>query len=264
MLLPLPDRSLRTGRVDFRDDDLSRVIMQKGLALRWTQSAPCPCSSRTNELNLDLDYIGAGDASIDTQYNPGCPVCDGGGTIYHSAQTVQGIVTRAEGQYLNARFGGYRDGVINITLEPEHLPSFGDRFEILDSVMLYQETIEDNGADTLPLRFPIIPRTITLATGDVTVGVMYAAYAGVDFQTVNTELSEGVHFSINAQGEIAWIDKPVGISKFSFTYFIHPTYTCIAFANSVRDTHIRRKSPVERVASLPVRIECKLEFLGDA
>ena len=264
MLLPLPERTLTKGRVDFRDADFSITIAQKGLFIRWSQSAPCPCASKTNELNLDLDYIGAGDRSIDTQYNPACPVCSGNGTIYHSPQTIQGIVASAEGEYLNARFGGYRDGVINITVEPEHLPSFGDKFEVLDSVMLYQETIDDNGQNTLALRFPIIPRTMTLATGDVTVGVMYATYSdATTHQTAAAELVEGVDFNV-VNGEISWINKPNNAGKFSFSYFMHPTYTCMAFANSMRDTHIRRKSLTDRTVALPVRVLCKLEFLGDS
>lgn len=263
MLLPLPERTLTKGRVDFRDVDFSVAIAQKGLFLRWSQSAPCPCSSRTHELNLDLDYIGVGDTSIDTQYNPSCPVCGGNGIIYHSPQTIQGIVASAEGEYLNARFGGYRDGVVNITVEPEHLPSFGDRFEVLDSVMLYQETVDDNGLNTLSLRFPIIHRTMTIATGDIVVGVMYATYADATTnQSTGVELIEGVDFSI-VDGSVNWLNKPVNAGKFSFTYFMHPTYTCIAFANSMRDTHIRRKSLNDRTVALPVRIQCKLEFLGD-
>ncbi len=262
MLLPLPVRSLTKGRIDFREFDFSKIIAQKGLLLRWSQSAPCPCSSKTNELNLDLEYVGAGDTSIDTQYNPACVVCQGNGTIYHSPQTVQGIVASAEGDYLNARFGGYRDGMINITLEPEHLPSFGDKFEMLDSVMLYQESLDDNGLDVLALRFPIVPRTMTLATGDVTRGVMYATYSdAATRQASGIELVEGVDFTVN-DGAVNWVNKPAGAGKFSFNYFMHPTYTCVAFANSMRDTHVRRKSLTDNTVALPVRVQCKLEFLG--
>lgn len=263
MLLPLPEQSLTKGRVDFFPTDFSVAIQQKGLFLRWSQSAPCPCSSRTNELNLDLDYIGAGDTSIDSQYNPACPICAGNGTIYHSVQTIQGIVASAEGDYLNARFGGYRDGLVNITVEPEHLPSFGDKFEILDSVMLYQETVEDNGTNTLPLRFPVVKRSMTLSTGTVEVGTMYATYAdNTTLETSVNQLSEGVDFQIDANGSIQWLNKPANAGKFSFSYFMHPTYTCVSFSNSVRDTHIRKKSLVDRTVALPVRVQCKLEFLG--
>lgn len=263
MLLPLPDRSMTKGRIDFRPDDFSTAIAQKGLYVRWTQAAECPCSGHTRDLNLDLEYIGAGDVSVDTQYNPACPVCSGSGTIYHSPQTIQGIVTSAEGEYLNARFGGYRDGVVNITLEPEHLPSFGDKFEVLDSVMLYQESVKDNGLDTLALRFPIVPRSMTLATGEVTVGVMHATYSlSTNYQATGIELVEGVDFTI-VDGAVTWVNKPANVDKFSFSYFMHPTYTCIAFANSMRDTHVRRKSLHERIVAMPVRIQCKLEFLSD-
>ena len=263
MLLPLPQRTLTKGRTDFNATDFSNVIAQKGLALKWSQSASCPCSNLTGDLNLDLAFVGSGDTSIDTQHNPSCTVCKGNGTLYHSPQTIQGIVTSAEGDYLNTRFGGYRDGTINITLEPEHLPSFGDRFELVDSVLLYQEMIKDNQQNTLSLRFPIQSRTLELATGTVTRGVMYATYSDQTTKlTVNSELVEGTHFTVN-NNVINWINKPANVDKFSFTYFMHPTYTCLAFANSVRDTRIRKKSPVDKTISLPVGVQCKLDFLGD-
>jgi hypothetical protein len=266
MLLPLPPRNLTKARVDFNVDDFATLIAQKGLNLRWQQAAQCPCSSKTDDLNLDLDFVGANlpDQSFDTQYNSGCPICDGKGVIYHSAQDIQGVVASAAGDYLNARFGGYHDGVINISLNPEHLPSFGDKFEILDSVMLYSEAVEDNGLNTLSLRFPIVERTMTLATGNVTVGVIYGTYAdAITRVTQAVELTQGVDFRVT-NGEIEWINKPANAGKFAFSYYAHPTYTCVAFPNSVRDTHIRKKSPVEKNAPMPVRVQCKLEFLGES
>ena len=145
MLLPLPARNLTKARVDFSTDDFAKLIAQKGLNLRWRQAAECPCSMRTSDLNLDLNYVGANtpDVSIDSQYNSECPSCDGSGVIYHSAQNIQGVVSSAAGDYLNSRFGGYHDGVLNISLNPEHLPNFGDKFELLDSVLVYSQAIED-------------------------------------------------------------------------------------------------------------------------
>lgn len=265
MLLPLPQRNLTKARVDFSADDFATLIAQKGLNLRWRQAAECPCSARTADLNLDLDFVGANlpDVSVDSQYNNQCPVCDGKGIIYHSEQTVQGVVASAAGDYLNARFGGYHDGVINISLNPEHLPNFGDKFELLDSVLVYSQAIEDNGLNTLPLRFPIVRRTMTLATGEVTVGVLYATYADATTNlTQAVELEEGTDFQVT-NGEIEWLNKPANAGKFTFSYYAHPTYVCVAFPNSIRDTHIRKKSVTERIAPLPVRVQCKLEFLGD-
>ena len=265
MLLPLPARNLTKARVDFSADDFATLIAQKGLNLRWRQAAECPCSVRTADLNLDLNFVGANapDVSVDSQYNSECPSCNGSGVIYHSAQQIQGVVSSASGDYLNARFGGYHDGVINISLNPEHLPNFGDKFELLDSVLVYSQAIEDNGQNTLPLRFPIVRRTMKLAAGDVTVGVLYATYADATTHLCSgVELVEGTDFRVTGE-EIEWINKPANAGKFTFTYYAHPTYTCVAFPNSIRDTHIRKKSVNERIAPLPVRVQCKLEFLGD-
>lgn len=266
MLLPLPPRNLTKARVDFNTDDFAKLIAQKGLNLKWRQASQCPCSVQTQDLNLDLNFIGANapDQSIDTDNNGDCPVCTGGGIVHHSAQIIQGIVASAEGDYLNARFGGYRDGLVNITVNPEHLPSFGDKFEILDSVMLYSQSVPDNAQNTLSLRFPAQSRTMTLATGDVTLSVTYATYSdATTHKTQDVELVEGVDFNV-VDGDIVWINKPANVGKFSFTYYIHPTYTVVAFPNSVRDTHIRKKSLDEKNAPLPIRVQCKLEFLGES
>lgn len=261
MLFPLPSESLTKIRSDFSDQDFRRLIAQKGLNLQWTQSAICPCISKTNDLGMDLDFTP--NDSIQNDFNANCPSCSGTGLIYHSSQNIQAIVTNADGEYINARFGGYREGVLNLSLNPEHLAGFGDRFEMLDSVMVYQETIQDNGLDTLPLRFPIQSRTMKLSTGEITVGVPYATYStSSDGLTVGSELIEGTHFEVSNH-EISWLNKPSNVEKFSFNYYIRPVYTCIGYPNAFRDTHIRKKSPVDLIKSLPVRIQCKLEFLEE-
>jgi len=268
MQFRLPSQSLTKTRADFRDVEFRKLIAQKGLNVRWTQTAQCPCSTKTTDLNMDIDYIGADapDKAVDASFNTDCPVCDGEGKIYHSAQNIQAVVTGAEGDFLNARFGGYRDGVINLTLNPEHLPAFGDRFELLDSVMLYQEIVEENGEDTLALRFPIQQRTMKLIDDnnnpvDVTVGVVYASYSlNTSLVTQNTELVEDEDFEI-VDNEIRWLNRPNNVNKYTFSYYIHPSYTCVGFPNSVRDTHVRFKQTSEVNTPLPVRIQAKLEFL---
>jgi hypothetical protein len=263
----LPTQNLTKTRVDFRDSEFRKLIAQKGLNVKWTQTAQCPCSAKTTDLNMDINYIGVDvpDKAIDTSFNSDCPVCDGGGKIYHSPQNIQAVVTGAEGDYINARFGGYRDGVINLTLNPEHLPAFGDRFELLDSVMLYQETIEDNGENVLPLRFPVQQRTLKLAGPNNTIvpkvlGVPYCTYSVNNLTVENGELVEGTHFNVT-DNKIAWVSKPANATKFTFSYYIHPSYICVGFPNSVRDTHVRFKQQAEVNTPLPLRIQAKLEFL---
>ncbi len=265
MLFTLPEQSLTKTRADFRDVEFRKLIAQKGLNVRWTQTAQCPCSLKTEDLNMDIDYIGANapDKSIDYSNQNSCTVCDGEGKIYHSPQNIQAVITGAEGDYINARFGGYRDGVINLTLNPEHLPAFGDRFELLDSVMLYQETIEDNGQGTLSLRFPIQQRTLKLVDGDKTIGVTFCTYAQDNITVPNAELIEGTHFNI-VDNKISWLQKPANVTKFTFSYYIHPSYICVGFPNSVRDTHVRFKQTSEVNTPLPIRIQAKLEFLEGA
>ncbi len=256
-----PDQSLTLTRGDFDEATFRRLVAQKGLSVRWTQTAECPCKPKSLDHGFDLKDIDDIDSGEGT--TSACPVCKGAGLIYHSPQVVKAIITGAEGDYLNARYGGYREGTINVTLNPEHLPSFGDRLELLESVMLYRETIEVGAADLQALRFPIAQRDLKLKDGDRTFKVIYAhkADAVTGLTLEDGDITESGDYIVE-DNKVRWINKPVEGTRVSFTYFIHPTYTVASYPNSLRDTKTRKKSPTEQLTPLLVRVQAKLEFLS--
>lgn len=259
--LPSPPQNQTLTRADFSEETFRRLLAQKGAFVTWEQAAECPCTNQSNDLNLDLSEIGSV-ATSESSASVSCPVCKGHGIFYHSPQQIQAIVTNADDDFAVARFGGIRDGLINFTVNPEHLPSFGDRYTLGDSVMLYRETVVCNGTADLALRFLIAEREVTLATGVQTLQVIYAHRAdpATGLAVLGGELVQGVDFNV-VDGNISWINVPVSGTRVSFSYFINPSYLVISYPNSIRDTKIIFKRPTDPHVSLPVRVLAKLEFI---
>jgi hypothetical protein len=269
MDFPSVEQNLSLTRADFDPATFRRLIAQKGLVLEWKQSGECPCQPKSVDRGFDLTDID--DVDSGTGNSMGCPVCNGTGLIYHSPQEIQAIVTNAEGEYLNSRYGGYREGLVSITLNPEHLPVFGDRFTLKDSVMLYRETITiEENKNLYKLRFPIASRDVTLKTGEETHDIIYLHVTDPDTGLAieggdHTEDWRGVNqgYVVTADGKFQRnnsIRFSTGM-RVSLTYFIHPAYTVVSYPNSIRDTRIRKKSNVDRHLPMPVRVQAKLEFL---
>lgn len=260
-VFPSPAASQTLTRADFDEDTFRRLIAQKGLDLIWEQAAECPCVGTSADINLDLSAIGAEEVSEGTA-SVSCPVCKGHGIFYHSPQAIQAIITGAEDDFIIAQYGGIRDGVINITVNPEHLPCFGDRFRMTNAVMLYRETVKVSASATLALRFAITERVVNLSSGEQTLQVIYAHKADLatGLGVVGGQLVQGVDFNV-VDGQIEWINKPATNTRVSFTYFVNPTYLVISYPNSIRDTKILKRRPTEKDLSLPVRVQAKLEFI---
>jgi hypothetical protein len=268
MEFPSVEQSLTQTRADFDMATFRRLIAQKGLSLSWSQCAECPCQPKSVDRGFDLsdiDDVDSGTGSV-----LGCPVCKGKGHIYHSPQDTQGIITNAEGEYLNARYGGYKEGLVSITLNPEHLPVFGDRFTLKNSVMIYRETITMvDGKNTYDLSFPIASRVTTLATGEATHDIIYLHIADQDTGLAIVGGDHTTDWRGANQGYVVtdgkFIRNNVGRLKdgmrVSISYLMHPTYTVVSYPNSVRDTRIRKKTNVDVHTPMPVRVQAKLEFL---
>lgn len=257
--LPVQPHTIRKGRVDFSEMEFRQLIAQKGLVLEWSQAAMCPCSTETEELNLDLSNLDP--SSFSSSVSVACPHCRGTGKIYHSPQEIKGVIASADTEYTNLRFGGFKDGTISISVNPEHLPSQGDRFVLKDSVMVYNEVLVYDGSPITETTFPIIERAMTLAAGDVSVGVLYMTSAPAPtYLTTKVEFTAGVHFTI-VDGAIQWIIPPAVKDRITVVYYMNPSYTCVSFPKSVRDSRSIFKSDNEFAVPLPVNFNAKLEFL---
>lgn len=258
----LPEQNLVKTRADFAQGEFRKLIAQKGIRLEWSQAAMCPCAVETGELNIDLNEVGATSIEeVSTQQSMSCPICEGRGRYFHSPQVVRGVVAGADTEWLNARYGGFKDGVVMISLNPEHLASHGDRFKLVDSVLMFKEVVAYKGGATLKTRYPIVQREMDLAEGEVSIGVVYCSYSNAGLGT-GLELVEGEDFTINEEGLIEWINAPLVGSRVTLSYYAHPAYTCVGFPHSVRDSRSIKKSPTDYPVTLPVQIQAKLDFLG--
>lgn len=264
MQLPVPEQNLKKTRVDFRPEEFRKLVQQKGYRLLWQQRAICPCSIKTTANNFKLDLSNVSDITAKVAGNsPSCPVCKGKGFIAHSSQQVKGIVTHASDKEevlqndLISRVGG-----VNITLEPEHLPSYGDLFTMVDAVRVYREVIEMPAVgNSIITRQPIVARNLNLATGQKTVAILYIHKSDVNGNSIlNGEIVD-TDFTVNVNtNTITFTNnatKPAANTRVSVTYYTHPTYVATEFPHTFRDTVTMRKSDNESFPNMLVTVKCR-------
>ena len=249
-------------RADFKPEQFRKVIISHGMDIRWEQAAECPCSQTTGAHGFSLTGA-SGDAE---QARVDCPACHGKGYLYHSAQTIRAVVTGArkeEQRHGPAGATEYGRGQIGITLLPEHLPTYGDRLTIMDSAMIYRETLKRGSGATDTPRYPISPRSHDLEGGQVSFGVRHLIPANAQgIVDPAGALEEGSDFTVDGEGAIEWINPPNEGDRFSVTYYAHPTYIITNHPHAVRDTYVNVKAPAPYHAELPVYAEAQLEFYG--
>ena len=252
-------------RPDFRPEEFRKRIFSHGLPVRWEQSSECPCSSQSGDYGFQIDAALSTQEALSSN-RVDCPVCKGRGYLYHSAQEVRAVITHIKTD--DERFGPlsaeYGRGVVGVTTLPEHLPSLGDRFTLLASVIVLREVLDYAGEAVSSLRYPIAIKSHDLSAGLLSFGVRYMIHAnaqGVVAQG-NTK-SEGVDFNIDDQGRIVWTNAPPQGVRVAVEYYAHPSYIILNHPHGIRDTRIQFKSVSEYHAPLPVYSEGGLEFMRD-
>jgi hypothetical protein len=255
-------------RVDFDPERFRKHIFAKGVDLTWAQCAECPCARSASDFTLDLSYSSA---STETgEARPDCPLCDGRGYFWHSEQTIRAIVTSGSSKTDSfAVYGEYARGMVSITTLPEHLPAFGDRFEIVDSVIVFRETQTRTANAVEALRYPIQSRTLDLATGETVVRVLRLQFADANGLSAEANsLTEGEDFVVTEDGEIDFSlgdasgTAPAEGLRYSVSYYARPRYYVASHPHTHRDSTRRRKSTTEAPITLPIQVECSLEFMG--
>ena len=257
-------------RADFLPEEFRKRIFSHGLPLVWEQTAECPCTRKTTDYGFSISGVAPAPSSL-TQHQSDCLACKGRGYVYHSSQEIRAIVTSAKMDVERfSELGGseYGKGMVSITLLPEHLPAFGDRFTLKASHMVFRETILKSQNATDKPRYPIIQRAHDLAGGSTSFGVRYLLYADLNgVVDPGNLLYEGSDFQINNLGEIEWINPnttpPVG-TRLSLEYYSNPRYVVLDHPHSIRDTRIKVKSPTEFHQNLPVQCTAGLEYLGES
>lgn len=254
-------------RVDFDMEGYRKLVFAKGIDLEWEQCAECPCSRSSSDFTLNLI-----ESTTQTtgEARPDCPLCDGIGYFWHSAQQIRAIVTGGSSSTDKyAVYGEYARGMVSVSTLPEHLPAYGDRFTVLNSVMVFRETRTRTAQAIESLRYPIQARTLDLANGAQTVRVLRLQYADAQgLSALSNSLTEGVDFAITAQGTIDFTlgdnlgTTPNAGQRYSVAYFARPRYYVADHPHTHRDSVYIRKSTTESALALPIQVHCSLEFMG--
>jgi hypothetical protein len=165
-------------RADFRPEEFRKRIFSHGLPITWEQSSECPCSQESGDYGFNFSHNITQKKLV--QSRPDCPACEGRGYIYHSKQEIRAIVTHAKDnpeRFSNLGGSEYSKGLVGLTLLPEHLPAFGDRFTLSSSFMVFRETITRGTGATDATKYPIRTRDHDLAQGNLNFGVRYMVYS---------------------------------------------------------------------------------------
>ena len=272
-ILPPKLQRLDKVRADFFVDGFKQLLAQKGLRLLWEQRQPCPCFISTAEFSFDLN--GIDDVNSDVNGNPDCAFCGGGGLITHSQQEIKGIPSSVNSDYDSNDFGTVLLPETLITLLPEHIPSFGDRFTFMDSAMTRSEilhmsdAVQTGATKNLALSFPASVRTLELQAGNIEKSILSVYYTDDNGNVVGElpefdangnrlwDLNENTN-SLRLFGSSPPINVPSASAKVSVTYYAKPTFTVFGQPFAIRDTFLREKG-VEIATPMPVQAYAKLE-----
>ena len=256
-------------RVDWLNEEFRKQFFTRSMLVSWEMCAECPCSNKGDNLILDLPEL---DANLEKhgEVRSDCQLCKWIGYFWHSKQDTRALITSASSD--ESRFheyGEYARGMVNITLLPETLPSFGDRFTMVDSSMIFKETRTRKAGSIQSMRNPIVPRVLDTQGGATTLRVLHlhvATSAGLG--VVNGELLEGVDFDVTVNGDIDFSKgdlngkaPAVGV-RFSIAYYGHPRYYVADNPHTHRDSRFVRKSTEEQIKLMPVQCKATLEFMG--
>ncbi len=256
-------------RVDWLNEEFRKQFYTRSMVVSWEMCNECPCAYTGTELSLDLqDNIGALEQRGEVRSD--CQVCKGIGYYWHSKQDTRAIITSAAADPNRFNeYGEYAKGMVNLTLLPENLPSFGDRFTMVDSSMIFRETKVRKAGSIQTLRNPIVPRVLDTQGGASTLRVLslqVATLAGLADPTKS--LIEGVDFDVLEDGTISFAKgdalgtAPVVGARYSISYFGHPRYYVADHPHTHRDSRYVRKSTQEQIRLMPVQCKATLEFMG--
>ena len=266
ILAPKVINKPNAGRVDFQMIEFRRLVETKGARLLWSQSSECPCRLNTNTDFSEFNLENFDDINVKAGNPQDCPTCNGSGIITHSPQEIKGIFTRSEEEAPGdlGSFDEYRKEIAKVTLLPEHLPLLSDLFTLLDSHMVFKETLVMKAGFIQEPRYPIALRTMDLDAGLTTVGVLYLQPTDANGRGIlNGELVENVDFTVDVDGNLDFticdpLKLPAEDSTFSISYYIHPRYKVVGSPHTIRDTRILRKAAADYHE--PMLVQCNVEL----
>jgi len=206
-------------RSDLAIGEFRKNILTHGMRTTWEMAAQCSCSRK---LTMTSDQVAALTRTIsgDTlEKQPDCPACEGKGWLYHSPQEIK-VVALSANRNPERNAEGYiwadTPSAVKLSMLPEHLPGYNDRFTMLDNTMSYSDVIvraENAGTpDTIDiLKYPIAERTLLLGQpSDTTVkdittlDVLYCRKADLNGRMLSQELVKDTDFEVTSDGNINW------------------------------------------------------------
>jgi hypothetical protein len=255
-------------RVDFRIEEFRKLVFQRGMDLKWEQAQLCPCRRPAQTyVGTALGQAGAlGVKGESTEPRVDCTVCEGSGYFWHSPQVVKGLITRA-----NSTPEGYNSwgeqarAHVYITLLPEHMPSFLDRFTLVNSVLMFRESRVRTASAVEALRYPIVTRSLDLTAGPTDVNVLHIQKADANgVTTAAGALTQGADFAVTTDGKIDWTlgvaagTAPVTDARYSVSYYASPRYLVTDHPHCFRDTFTQEKRVSPEFKPLPVQCSAAL------
>ena len=230
------------ARADFRVEEFTRLIRQKGYFCRWKKAMLCTCKSpETDQARL------------------GCEICDGSGFFYIDPIDVQAIFTGIGKEHdIYKQPGEWISGDANVTVEAQYRLGFRDSVEMCDSVMSFNEWITKG--DRRGKRFGLPDNTDSARYKIVSIAALFYT----DATNMPVRLEEGIHYDITPEGWISWLFQGQKIPEgttLSIHYEFHPIWIITTHPNAVRDTVVLFKREKQTVEALPLKCKAALDFI---
>ncbi len=217
-------------RADFKIEEFSRIIEQKGYIVTWERATVCPCLKTVT---------GTGQPDFN------CVLCSGKGRFWHDAQTIKGIMTNFNEDARYNQAGETMAGTSYFTTLATNKLGFWDRLTNTHSQVRYSEIItkgDERGTDKtrfIPLKVDVL-------------------------RTVTQVYDYGIDFTVDGEtGVIDWAvpgNEPARGEQYSVEYLMHPRWIVIDLPNVLRDTYVKTKKPGSTHTAMPVKAVVRLEF----
>lgn len=249
-------------RVDFKANDFADMIETKTGRLAWARSTLCECAGFSRQTQ---------------QPDPLCPNCNGKGFRFFRPQhyvvdtnaiglldpiqqkiiednkcvVIRGLLMGLQKQpTIYEALGPWAMGSAMLTLRPENLAGYYDRFIQLDDAMSFSEVLVTGADDFMSTRYPCIQiNTIIAGT---------------------TQYRPDEDYITQDDGRVRWKagKTPVSGTPCSINYTCHPVWTVMEVSNLIRSSLVLQRvanpfTPEGNHVQLPRRWIVRLEHLPD-
>lgn len=266
-LIGMPSGTKGRPRADFRADQFTALIENKGYRLAWSRATKCPCAAVNDQTQ---------------QPDPNCDLCEGKGWIWfaptetviedtageldevqtliveqQNAGVIRGIMTGlTKRQRAYTEIGKWVEGDVSVTVRPENSLGYWDRLTNLDSEMIYVETVRVGYS-----------RTGVAGGEDDPLDLRYLVSHVNQVRTVDAVLEAGGDYGVE-DGQIVWLPgrSPGAGTRVNVHYLMHPSWLVIEHPHAIRTTlrALKTKAPTTPQGdpvALPLQAHARLEFM---